>query len=1289
LPGLGRRKWPWLAALILCVLFGAPATAGAQSFIAIDEPDYLFKDASSADPYDNEVTIAVGGTVQFSYPGPGNQVHNVAFLGDEEDYPTCVQTEGVSIPLPIPPLPPVSLGPPWAGYCTFEKPGTYDFYCSAHNAMTGKVIVTAASNQDPTVTASRTPTGVVTTGTSLNFTAAASDPDGDTLTYSWDFGDGSTSTQQNPSHAFSNPGAYKVTVTVSDGKGGTASSSVTVSVVPAQCTPGVWRDDLNGNELGEWWNVLRRNDSLVVANGTVKLPTDPGDIYEASNTAGNIVLRQAPSGPFTITAKLNHQGQVQYQQGGIIVYGDDDNYVKFARTATNAAGGNLTEIFEFIQEQNGTARNAFQDRMNVPAGYPRDFYLRINWDGTQLTAQQSQDGENWTNVGRASTAFPESPQVGFYALSNGAAEPVEVLFDWFEVSGPNVPLFPGCVTPENHAPEITSATRNPAGDVETGVEVSFAATATDEDGDTLSYAWDFGDGGTSTQQNPTHTYTAPGNYTVTVTVSDGKGGTDSESLPITVHQANRAPTVTASRTPTGVIQPGTEVSFTANASDPDNDPLTYAWDFGDGGTSTQQNPTHTYANPGIYTAKVTVSDGRGGTATDEVSVNVAGPNQNPTVSASRTPTGNVRVGNPISFSANGNDPDGDELTYSWDFGDGNTSNQQNPTHTYLTASTFTATVTVSDGKGGTASASLTIVVQANRNPTINAATATPSEGMAPLEVSFSATATDADGHAVTYEWDLDGDGTFETTGQTASRTYTSSATAVLRVRDDFGGSATRNLPINVFGPIDPSKRFSVLVFSKTAGFRHGSIPNGIALVKRLGEENNFHVDTTENSALFTDEFLARYDAVIWMSTTGDVLNNDQQAAFERYIKAGGGYVGVHSATDTEYTWPWYGQLTGAYFRNHPPGTPQATVVVEDGTKLSTSHLPERWTRVDEWYNFQGITNPVVNGGGTDVSPRTQTPIHVLLTMDESTYVEQDGTDGVDDDHPIAWCKRFDGGRMFYTALGHTNASFDSDEGFQKHLLGGIIVAAGEEADEDCGVDPNEAPTVSVTASPNEGVNTTTPVQFTATASDPDGDTLTYAWDFGDGNTSDQQNPTHTFTQPGTYTVTVTVSDGRGGTATASIEISVTLTSVSTEGTVGGTVDLMLALSLQGSATFAPFTPGVEGTYDATSTAVVTSTAGDAQLTVADPDDVNTGKLVNGSYVLEQPLQARATNEDNPNTAFAPVTGTSNPLVLLTYNRATAGNQVTIGFRQSIGAGETLRAGSYSKTLTFTLSTTTP
>ena len=138
--------------------------------------------------------------------------------------------------------------------------------------------------------------------------------------------------------------------------------------------------------------------------------------------------------------------------------------------------------------------------------------------------------------------------------------------------------------------------------------------------------------------------------------------------------------------------------------------------------------------------------------------------------------------------------------------------------------------------------------------------------------------------------------------------------------------------------------FSALVFSKTAAFRHGSIPAGVAAIEKLGAEHGFTVDATEDAGAFTDANLAKYDVVIWLSTTGDVLDTTQQAAFERYIKAGGGYAGVHAASDTEYDWPWYGELVGAYFSGHPAGTPAATVKVADHAHPSTAELPSLWNR---------------------------------------------------------------------------------------------------------------------------------------------------------------------------------------------------------------------------------------------------------------------------------------------------------------------------------------------------------
>jgi len=226
-------------------------------------------------------------------------------------------------------------------------------------------------------------------------------------------------------------------------------------------------------------------------------------------------------------------------------------------------------------------------------------------------------------------------------------------------------------------------------------------------------------------------------------------------------------------------------------------------------------------------------------------------------------------------------------------------------------------------------------------------------------------------------------------------------------------------PVMAVSPV-AQQPYKVLVFSKTAAFRHTSIPNGLVAIQQLGVENNFQVVATEDAALFQDEFLGQFRAVVFLMTTGDVLEPAQQAAFERYIRAGHGYVGIHSASDTEYTWPWYGGLVGAYFSDHP-AIQKAVVRIEDPEHPSTRFFNAPWVRTDEWYNFRS-------------NPRAQ--VRVLATLDETTY-----SGGTMRDHPIAWYHDYDGGRAWYTAGGHTAGSY-SEPLFRAHLLGGIQYAAG-------------------------------------------------------------------------------------------------------------------------------------------------------------------------------------------------------------------------------------------------------
>lgn len=215
-------------------------------------------------------------------------------------------------------------------------------------------------------------------------------------------------------------------------------------------------------------------------------------------------------------------------------------------------------------------------------------------------------------------------------------------------------------------------------------------------------------------------------------------------------------------------------------------------------------------------------------------------------------------------------------------------------------------------------------------------------------------------------------------------------------------------------------QFRVLIFSKTQGFRHQAIPEAAAAIKRLSKEHLFDVYVSEDANLINDENLAKYDVIVMNNTTGTIFNEEQRAAFQRFVQSGKGVVGIHSATDTEYEWEWYNKMIGAQFKNHPHNQTLKLDVV-NRKHPSTYHLPEKWIWTDELYAFKNFNQEVT----------------VLITADERTY---DAKDGMGDFHPMAWYHEFDGGRVFYTALGHLESTYE-DKDFLKHLYGGIWWAA--------------------------------------------------------------------------------------------------------------------------------------------------------------------------------------------------------------------------------------------------------
>ncbi|TWP54149.1 DUF1080 domain-containing protein [Lentzea tibetensis] len=523
-----------------------------------------------------------------------------------------------------------------------------------------------------------------------------------------------------------------------------------------------------------------------------------------------------------------------------------------------------------------------------------------------------------------------------------------------------------------------------------------SAGSSDPDGGALSYKWDFGDGTSSTAANPTKTFTANGQRIVTLTVTDPTGLTGSTNVVVTV--GNTAPTVTL-RTPGDgrLFEFGDTVPFEISVSDPEDGAvdcskvkLTYVLGHDSHG--------HPITSRNGCTGSITVPvDGEHDTAANIFAVFDAeytdkGANGQPPLT-----THVKHIGQPRHRQAEHyNNSSGVQLYNKGEAEGGKTVGDIHngdwisfTPYALSGATDFKARVS-SGGSGGK----------------LQVRTGSPT-GAVLGEVDVP----------VTGGWE---DFVDVSTG------LSSNASGTLYLTFSGDGGALFDVDSFTFEGNETSAAADVLVFSKTAGFRHDSIETGVQAIRELGQANGFSVTATEDAAAFTAANLAKYEAVVFLNTTGDVLNPTQQGAFEAYIRSGGGYAGVHAAADTEYDWPFYGNLVGAYFSGHPP-IQRATIKVENRGHPATAHLGKTWSRVDEWYNYG--TNP-------------RATARVLATLDESSY-----SGGDMGDHPHTWCKTYSGGRSFYTGNGHTRESYAEPE-FRTMLLGGIRYAAGL-VDADC------------------------------------------------------------------------------------------------------------------------------------------------------------------------------------------------------------------------------------------------
>jgi hypothetical protein len=225
-----------------------------------------------------------------------------------------------------------------------------------------------------------------------------------------------------------------------------------------------------------------------------------------------------------------------------------------------------------------------------------------------------------------------------------------------------------------------------------------------------------------------------------------------------------------------------------------------------------------------------------------------------------------------------------------------------------------------------------------------------------------------------------------------------------------------------------AQQFKALLFTKTDGFHHESIHEGVTAIRLLASRNNFTVDWHENASIFNDKALENYAVVIFLNTTGNILTDEQQSAFEKFIKSGKGFVGIHSASDTEYDWAWYTKMVGMMFKIHPQQQ-TAYLKLEDANFPGMERFPKKLLWTDEWYEF---------------GDKKADDLHFLVSVDEKTYNpyakwgDKEGK-GMGF-HPISWYHNYDGGRSFYTALGHISLTY-SDQTFLDHIYGGIYWAA--------------------------------------------------------------------------------------------------------------------------------------------------------------------------------------------------------------------------------------------------------
>jgi PKD repeat protein len=582
--------------------------------------------------------------------------------------------------------------------------------------------------QPPTANAGGPYTG--TAGTAITFNGSgSSDPQGQTLTYAWDFGDGTTGSGVRPTHTYSTAGTYTVRLTVTNTSNLTGSATATATIAAAPKPPTAVA---GGPYTGTAGTAISFNGSASSDPQSQTL-TYAWSFGDAGTGAGATPTHTyASAGTYTVTLTVTDTSGLTGSATATATIAAAPKpptavaggpYTGVAGTAVSFNGSGSTDP----QSQTLTYAWAFGDGSNGTGATPTHTYAAAGTFTATLTVT---DTSGLTGSATATVTISAAPK-----------PPTAV------AGGPYTGM--------------------------TGTAVSFNGSgSSDPQGQTLTYAWSFGDGSNGTGATPTHTYSTAGTYTATLTVTDTSNLTGSATATVTISATPKPPTAVAGGPYTGVA--GTAVSFNGSGStDPQSQMLTYAWSFGDGSTGTGATPTHTYTTAGTYTATLTVTDTSNLTGSATATVTIAAASTTPTANAGGPYTGNV--GATITFNGSGSsDPKGETLTYAWNFGDGNSGTGVSPTHSYNDAEVYTVTLTVTNTDGATASATTTVTI----NSVLQAVQGGPYTGNVGQTLAFNGTASTAPGSdQLTYAWTF-GDGG---TANGAQVTYTYQAAGTYNV----------------------------------------------------------------------------------------------------------------------------------------------------------------------------------------------------------------------------------------------------------------------------------------------------------------------------------------------------------------------------------------------------------------------------------------------------------------------------------------------------------------------------